>query len=436
MKRIAENSHSMSVDAVPGLFYSANMRGALREARYWIYVSTQQNSEAARKGIEHSRRLYAEAHKGYDATIFKVDDRTAFTAITAQIDELWKAFDQLQESSMSARPAIYRAQVDPKMTVALTKLDEMIEYNHLAAFQQSKENAASASLTLTLTMGLLAGSLLIGGIMSFLLVKDITKKLTATVNDLRITAENVSTAAVQVAGSAQLIASGSADEAASLEETSASSEEMASMTHRNAEGSAESAKLMHQVDSAVATANQALQEMITSMAAIGESSEKISRINRVIDEIAFQTNILALNAAVEAARAGEAGMGFAVVADEVRNLAQRSAQAAKDTAHLIDESILRAREGGERLNRVGHSIQSITEGSGRVRMLVEEVNVGSQEQAQGISQIARAVTAMQQVTQRTAEQAHEAASASEELSSQAASLHELTERLQRIVVAA
>src|SRR5204862_4409626 len=127
----------------------------------------------------------------------------------------------------------------------------------------------------------------------------------------------------------------------------------------------------------VVKANQTLDEMMTSMREIGASSGKISKIIKVIDEIAFQTNILALNAAVEAARAGEAGMGFAVVADEVRNLAQRSAQAAKDTASLIEESILRSTEGGRKLGEVAASIQAITEGAGKVKGIVEEVREAS-----------------------------------------------------------
>ena len=131
--------------------------------------------------------------------------------------------------------------------------------------------------------------------------------------------------------SAQSIAQGASEQAASLEETSASLEEMASMTRRNADHAAQAASLVTGVARQVDDSNAAFSGMVASMSAIRESSDKVSRIIKTIDEIAFQTNILALNAAVEAARAGEAGMGFAVVADEVRTLAQRSARAAKDT---------------------------------------------------------------------------------------------------------
>ena len=173
--------------------------------------------------------------------------------------------------------------------------------------------------------------------------------------------------------------------------------------------------------------------MITSMEEIGASSNKISKIIKVIDEIAFQTNILALNAAVEAARAGEAGMGFAVVAEEVRNLAQRSAQAAKDTASLIEDSILKSGEGSRKLGQVAGSIQAITDGAGKVKTLVDEVEASSKEQAQGIEQISKAIAQMDTVTQQTAANAEESASASEELNAQSQALMAVVDQLQTLV---
>jgi methyl-accepting chemotaxis protein/methyl-accepting chemotaxis protein-1 (serine sensor receptor) len=183
----------------------------------------------------------------------------------------------------------------------------------------------------------------------------------------------------------------------------------------------------------VEDANRNLEEMVHSMKEINTSSEKISKIIRVIDEIAFQTNILALNAAVEAARAGEAGMGFAVVADEVRNLAHRSAQAAKDTAGLIEESIAKSNEGNTKLQLVAGSIQQVTGSATQVKVLADEVDVGSQEQSRGIEQIATAVTQMEALTQRSAASAEESAAASEELAAQAQTLYDIVERVRQLV---
>jgi methyl-accepting chemotaxis protein/methyl-accepting chemotaxis protein-1 (serine sensor receptor) len=183
----------------------------------------------------------------------------------------------------------------------------------------------------------------------------------------------------------------------------------------------------------VAAANQTLSQMVTSMTEINTSSEKVSKIIKVIDEIAFQTNILALNAAVEAARAGEAGMGFAVVADEVRNLAQRCAQAAKDTASLIEESMGKSQDGMTKLAQVSEAIRSITESAAKVKTLVDEVHLGSREQARGIEQVAKAIGQMEQVTQKNAANAEESASASEELSGQAETMKGIVDELQALV---
>lgn len=261
----------------------------------------------------------------------------------------------------------------------------------------------------------------------------ITKQLRRVATDLGDGAKQIASASGQISSSSQTLAQGASEQAASLEETSSSSQEITSMTRKNAENSQSAATVMGEVDQHVQAGNRTLEEMVVSMREITSSSDKISKIIKVIDEIAFQTNILALNAAVEAARAGEAGMGFAVVADEVRNLAQRSAQAAKDTAALIEESIAKSNEGGTKLGRVTEVIRAITASAAKVKTLVDEVNLGSQEQSRGIDQISRALGQMDQVTQGTAASAEQSASASEELSAQAEALHQIVATLRILV---
>ena len=173
--------------------------------------------------------------------------------------------------------------------------------------------------------------------------------------------------------------------------------------------------------------------MVRAMSDIAASSDKIGRIIKVIDEIAFQTNILALNAAVEAARAGEAGTGFAVVADEVRNLAQRSAQAAKDTAALIEESIARSADGKAKVDQVAVLVRNVTAESAKVKTLVDEVSAASAEQARGIEQIAGAVGQMQNVTQTSAATAEQSAAAAEELTAQSEAVRDVIGRLRTMV---
>lgn len=246
-------------------------------------------------------------------------------------------------------------------------------------------------------------------------------------------AGQVASAAQQVTAASQALAQGSSEQAATLEETSASAEEINSMTQKNAENARSAAGETEAADQLLKETTQRLDQMIGSMNEINASSEKISRIIRVIDEIAFQTNILALNAAVEAARAGEAGMGFAVVADEVRNLAQRCAQAAKDTSALIEESIVRSQDGKVRLDEVAGCVRKVVDNASRIKILAGEVHVGSQEQARGIEQIAKAVAQMQRVTQSTAASAEESASAGEEMSAQAFGLNDTAKRLSVLI---
>src|SRR3954454_24090754 len=215
-------------------------------------------------------------------------------------------------------------------------------------------------------------------------------------------AGKVATAAGQVSGASRSLAQGAAEQASSLEETSASTEEIASITRKNADHALQVAGLMQDQERGASEVNQTLDRMVDKMKEIDASSNKIARIIKVIDEIAFQTNILALNAAVEAARAGGAGMGFAVVADEVRNLAQRCAQAARETSALIEESIDKAREGKTRVDQVASAIRSMSEETASVKLLIDEVNQGSQEQSRGLEQIGKAVSQMDAVTQQTA----------------------------------
>ena len=265
------------------------------------------------------------------------------------------------------------------------------------------------------------------------IVRGINHVLSSSIIELGNGADQVATAAGQVSYSSQSLAQGALEQASSIEETSASSEEINSMARRNTDNSRATAELLGQSQQKVGHANLYLEEMVTSMELITQSSGQISKIIKVIDDIAFQTNILALNAAVEAARAGEAGMGFAVVADEVRSLAQRSAKAAKDTTVLIEDSIKRSREGKTKVDQVALAIKDITAETEKIKVMVDEVSLGSEEQSRGIDHIGRAISQMEQVTQTNAAAAEQSAAAAEELNSQSETLKEVIKQLQLMV---
>ena len=282
-------------------------------------------------------------------------------------------------------------------------------------------------------LGVLAGGLLLIGLYSLATTRSLVRIVKSTADQLAEGSGQVSSAASQVSASSQTLAEGASEQAASLEETSSSLEEMSSMTKRNAENAQKANDLAKQARSAADKGAADMQTMGTAMEAIKVSYNDIAKIIKTIDEIAFQTNILALNAAVEAARAGEAGMGFAVVADEVRNLAQRSAQAAKETAAKIEGAIGRTAQGVDISTKVAETLNEIVSQVRQVDELVAEVAGASREQTQGITQINTAVGQMDKVTQSNAANAEESAAAAEELNAQAATMKEsVTELLQLV----
>jgi methyl-accepting chemotaxis protein len=261
---------------------------------------------------------------------------------------------------------------------------------------------------------------------AFLRMKDninkVIESLDGAMTQVAEATEQVSSASQQIASGGQSLAQGANEQASSLEEVSSSLEEMSSMTKQNAENANQAKNLAGEANGNAAQGSEAMSRMSSSINKIKESSDQTAKIVKTIDEIAMQTNLLALNAAVEAARAGEAGRGFAVVAEEVRNLAQRSAQAAKNTADMISESVKNAEDGVKISLDVAKSFDSITGSVKKVNDLIAEIAAASGEQSQGIEQVNTAVAQMDKVTQQNAANSEESASAAEELSSQAEEL--------------
>jgi len=233
-----------------------------------------------------------------------------------------------------------------------------------------------------------------------------------------IGAEQVGSASAQVSTGGQTLSQGASEQASSLEEISSSLQEMSSMTRQNAISAREAKVVAEEARNSADSGVESMNRMSSAINQIKTSSDATARIVKTIDEIAFQTNLLALNAAVEAARAGDAGRGFAVVADEVRNLAMRSAEAAKNTANLIEEAV-RNSENGVNINaEVLNNFRNIAENANMVSQAVSEIAAASDQQDQGIDQVNKAVEQLNKLTQQTAANAEESASAAEEMSSQ------------------
>jgi len=268
---------------------------------------------------------------------------------------------------------------------------------------------------------------------SYFISRSITSVIRTTANSLLTSADFVAIASTQLSETSQSLAEGTSTQAASIEETSSSLEEASSMTKRNVENVNTAKELARQTRAAADNGATDMQAMSQAMQAIQTSSNDIAKIIKAIDEIAFQTNILALNAAVEAARAGEAGMGFAVVADEVRNLAQRSAQAAKETASKIESAITKTSQGVAINAKVAVALDEILVKARQMDELAGEISAASREQADGIGQINSAVAQVDKVIQSNAASAEENAASAEELNAQAEVMKHSVEQLMSLV---
>jgi len=309
------------------------------------------------------------------------------------------------------------------------------DYTDVLGKMKASMNNVRSSINGMISFTIICGLVLVAAfvVLTFIVVGAIVRPLNRIIGSLTEGSEQVGAASEQVASASQSLAGGASEQASSLEETSSSLEEMAGMTRQNADNARQGNNLAAEASSAADKGMNAMNEMATAMREIKKSSDETAKIIKVIDEIAFQTNLLALNAAVEAARAGEAGKGFAVVAEEVRNLAQRSAEAAKDTNALLEGSQKNADAGAKSTQELGEILRNITDRIKKVTDLMGEVSAASDEQAQGVEQLNVAVSQMEEVTQQNASNAEESSSASEELASQAQEMKRIVDNLRTVV---
>ena len=444
MRTIQAELSALTAADLPNLLYASKLNLLVYEMRVQLlhhgHVPKREQKLAIETELQALRRQFDATLAEYDGKA-KADEERRLISFIRQAYQNWSSIlDPAFSLSHAAKAEEF---------VGLLQTTGAPKFKYLAATirdvrvrnQASADRAISAIVIVSdaatyRTWMLLAFAALVGAILTQLIVRGanrVDRTLAEIVHELNNGARQVTSAAGSISASSQLLANSTSEQASALEQTSASSHQLSATTQANADSAREVAGFMTVVDGQVNEANLTLEKMITSMKEIGDSSSKISRIIQVIENISFQTNILALNAAVEAARAGELGLGFSVVADEVRNLAQRSSQAAKDTAELIEESIRRAKEGNTQVGQVVTTIHAITDSTKRVKSLIDTVNAGSAEQARGISQISTAAQQLEQSNQRSAAQAEECASASEQLNAQSQTMFSMVERLRELV---
>ena len=366
-----------------------------------------------------------------DATLKDDAKKALLTTLKDASDQFKAGLDKVVAGKQSRDKILAERinKVAPEFTATLARVKSSVHdyQNDLEARTRAEQHRNELFVSTFTGLGLVAGIFF-----AWRIIRSVTLPITEAAEHLAAESERVNQSALQVAQASQSIAEGASQQAASLEETSSSLHEMADMTQRNSE-SAQDAKVL--ANAARETADTGAAEMVqmkSAMGAIKESSVEISKIIKTIDDIAFQTNILALNAAVEAARAGEAGLGFAVVAEEVRRLAQRSAEAAKETAQKISMSTEKSEQGVRISEKMASNLAAILEKTRQLDERIAEIAESSIQQNQGIGQLNNAVASMDKVTQDNAALAEESAAASEELKAQSEQVRIEVERLMRM----
>jgi methyl-accepting chemotaxis protein len=441
LDKINSAVNKVTDDSVPSVFALKVIDSVTQEERGIIMLraaaTDPQEIAQLDKTIE---KLDAAADKdvaNYELLQDPGQDSENFTNLKSLYSKWGSIRDQIvllaRDGKAKEAVALYMSTGWPVFEEFGTELDKMVDFNKSSADESTAiAKSAISSGQHGVEIGLASAIVLVATCALFIIMNT-KRSLTKLADSLSIGSEQVSSASSQVSSASQSLAQGASESAASLEETSSSLEEISSMTKKNADTAHQASVLSTEAKTVSDKGNIAMVKMSAAIADIQKSALETAKIIKTIDEIAFQTNLLALNAAVEAARAGEAGKGFAVVAEEVRNLAMRSAEAAKNTAGLIEGSVQNAKNGVVIADQVAAVLAEITTASSKVNMLVTEIAAASSEQSQGVNQVNQAIQQMDKVTQSNAAAAEESAASAEELSSQSEQLRSVVGDLRKLV---
>lgn len=477
IQRVFDVASLTNINTVPSLedINRASVAAAATRARMWQYLALDDNEKRKQLlvRLQEADKQALSALADYEKNdIYDAKDKELLQAA----QNTYMEFSKLRSKALQladegkrdeARDLILNNQAIPENMGKAFSDHNNYNIDLATKFRDSAKSTLSSSIWFNILFSLIG--LTIIGVMGFLLVKrivgsldyavavanvvaegDLSQTIVVSSNDevgrlmqslkamndallslvanVRSSTDNINSAATEIASGNMDLSSRTESQASALEETASSLEELTSTVRQNADNARQANQLANSASSVARQGGDVVNEVVTTMSAINDSSRKIVDIIGVIDGIAFQTNILALNAAVEAARAGEQGRGFAVVAAEVRNLAQRSASAAKEIKSLIDDSVDKVERGSNLVNQAGQTIQEVVKSVQHVSDVVSEISAASQEQTAGIDQINLAVTQMDETTQQNAALVEQAAAAAAALQDQASSLSAIVDQ--------
>lgn len=357
----------------------------------------------------------------------------AWTAYSKSGEKFLSYFGKFDEESWVTAVVFSEKELNPARMRMNEAFKKLFEFHGQNAVEKGTVAESAYHMASWLNIGFSIAGIFVAFVVGWVFSNSISNRLNQFSNEIKGSSEKTSTASHELTSASSTLSEGATESAASLEETVSSLEELSSMVKLNSDHAKEANSLSQRSLVSAESGEKEITHLIVAMSDMSKSSKKIEEIINVIDDIAFQTNLLALNAAVEAARAGEQGKGFAVVADAVRNLASRSAAAAKDINTLIQENVEKTEDGAKIADKSGIALKEILTSVKKVADLNSEISAASQEQANGIEQISKAMNHLDTAIQSNASSSQEVATSAEEMMAQAETLSELVTDLRRFV---
>jgi methyl-accepting chemotaxis protein len=442
---LRDDLHIMGAEKLPQSAAIGIMEGSVQgvERALWIWHAADDNMALRAGAADQIGTLvesFEKAKTQFESTSIGEEEKKVWEGVNSNWPEVKKVIAAASEKLQLNTPAgdlaakeILLSEMRQKLGAIGRALAKLSESNILSVKEVSQDALDFASKGLAIIGLIVGGGMLLTVGFGVFVAWKLSHQLSIIVSHLSGSADKVGVASHQLSAAGQKLSSGASQAASSLEETVASIEELSSMVKQNADNSKEAGALSQSARDSAEEGEREVQQLISAMGEISQSSRKIEEIINVIDDIAFQTNLLALNAAVEAARAGDQGRGFAVVAEAVRTLAQRSSEAAKDINGLIKESVNKVDRGTNIADRSGSVLKQIVVNSKKVADLNAEIAMASREQASGLSQISQAMNQLDTATQSNASSAEETASTSDQLSGESQQLRSQVMELVNVV---